>query len=862
MLDTAVIDEDADLDSDIASKSDEVEILRQLAAAIESGVQDIGQYLRQQAILLPPSAFIGLFTGVFLEKIRKVGGAGTERRRLELISRLCEDFTQIALFNFSLKNIEVMSRDLESGKQLDGVASYGSSSIQTFIAAFNRFLQFLGSPPLRLIDPDILFPMLARTETGSKKITVRRVKRLLDSTGRRKVTWNEVRVQSRRETAWRGESPETIERLVDNLGTFLDRNGQIFGDEARPEFTQAARLALESREFDGGAVKFAAGSFREDFFVADILAALLTCEALAEANVSATMIRYLSRLGGITPSEICNKFGLAPNLIKSLLAECPRYTTQLTPEKALPFATFLSPDGVLFSSYAATTQHMVFEVMPTVREALLGRPSFAKMLGNAIRDIGGSVEALAEALKEKTGQNVKPHNIENWMRDRSLPNKGWRHIVVALDDLLDQDGELLLAWMAGHPAAIYSAYSLHWHRWPGNLKEMHRLVAPNPEGLLENQPQEDGTENDSAEIGLTRFLECFFGYLVNEKGFKLHELSHSLMSDRELIEGFYDFLRKRTGRKTYTNFAAGTSWMLLRLYENVMPVLWPTATLDKHWIKRLLTHAIIPSETAGHEGQIVNLTTPEARWRYHLGQAMESTREFLRTNNFQTERHSRLAWPLIEAGFGVSDVLNVLCRRGEWLPTIILSDQAATESRRLVASILVTMLNMAPSEVRRLGSKHITVSAQGKIQLNIPPSLLNSRRKHSPDILPSELEADEWVHAEIRRYIEQSRPILVGAGKDGGYFLTPGGGDQISRRVLQTDLRLVFGYTAFGQLDLCLVSAKDQGVSDEEIALFRRTTSAAVKKVYENLPPVKGRRANAALKTVQSRTGKDGTNTP
>ena len=87
MLDTAVIDEDADLDSDIASKSDEVEILRQLAAAIESGVQDIGQYLRQQAILLPPSAFIGLFTGVFLEKIRKVGGAGTERRRLELIPR-------------------------------------------------------------------------------------------------------------------------------------------------------------------------------------------------------------------------------------------------------------------------------------------------------------------------------------------------------------------------------------------------------------------------------------------------------------------------------------------------------------------------------------------------------------------------------------------------------------------------------------------------------------------------------------------------------------------------------------------------------------------------------------------------------
>jgi hypothetical protein len=284
--------------------------------------------------------------------------------------------------------------------------------------------------------------------------------------------------------------------------------------------------------------------------------------------------------------------------------------------------------------------------------------------------------------------------------------------------------------------------------------------------------------------------------------------------------------------------------------------------LEEHWQRRLLTEAVIPSETPGDDDQIVNLTTPEARWRYHLGQAIESTREFLRTNNFQTKRHSQLAWPLIEAGFDVSDVLNVLRQRGEWLPTIILSEQAASQSRRLVACLLVAILHMAPSELRRLERTHITVSAQGQIQLNIPPSLLNSRRKHSPDILPSELEADEWVHAEIRRYIEQSRPILVGAGKDGGYFLTPGGGDQISRRVLQTDLRLVFGYTAFGQLDLCLVSAKDQGVSDEEIALFRRTTSAAVKKVYENLPPVKGRRANAALKIVQSRTGKDGTNTP
>ena len=142
MLNTAVIDEDADLDSDIASKSDEVEILRQLAAAIESGVQDIGQYLRQQAILLSPSAFIGLFTGVFLEKIRKVGGAGTERRRLELISRLCEDFTQIALFNFSLKNIEVMSRDLESGKQLDGVASYGSELYPNLYRSIQPVLNF------------------------------------------------------------------------------------------------------------------------------------------------------------------------------------------------------------------------------------------------------------------------------------------------------------------------------------------------------------------------------------------------------------------------------------------------------------------------------------------------------------------------------------------------------------------------------------------------------------------------------------------------------------------------------------------------------------------------------------------------
>ena len=118
----------ADLDTDLPSKGDEIEIFKRLATAIESGVQDIDHDLRRQAKLLPLSAFIWLFTTVRLEKIRKVAYADKERKNLRIFSRLCEDFTLIALVNLGLENIKVICCQLEKGKPTNGGALYDQKS--------------------------------------------------------------------------------------------------------------------------------------------------------------------------------------------------------------------------------------------------------------------------------------------------------------------------------------------------------------------------------------------------------------------------------------------------------------------------------------------------------------------------------------------------------------------------------------------------------------------------------------------------------------------------------------------------------------------------------------------------------------
>jgi hypothetical protein len=128
--------------------------------------------------------------------------------------------------------------------------------------------------------------------------------------------------------------------------------------------------------------------------------------------------------------------------------------------------------------------------------------------------------------------------------------------------------------------------------------------------------------------------------------------------------------------------------------------------------------------------------------------------------------------------------------------------------------------------------------------------------KGNPDELIGELQAAEWVHFEIRRYVEQSRPLLVGAGNDAGFFFTTAGGEPISTGTLHADLRLVLGYPPFGERDIFLASALAHGASDEDVAIVLRTTVHTVNGRHETLPPVKGQSATEVHDRLLNGAGK------
>lgn len=964
-----------------AANGGEGELFACLARAIRNGVRDIDDGLRQQAVLLPASAFVSLFADVNLQEIRKVAYADNERMNLHIISRLCQGFCEIPVAHLKLESIQVICSELETGGPTNGGSVYNQRSVRAYVGSMNRLLQFMGSPPLRLIQPDKLFPMLAETEPGTKNRAVGRVKRLLETSSRRAVTWSEVQMQLRRESEWRGVSQEAIERMLEHLRMFLEGNSQAFGGTVSPEFAQAASQALSSRNADACDVKIPAGLLQNEVFVVDIMAALRTTEALAESNFTATLFRFLPRLSGMTYGEFGNRFGLAKHQLKVWVADRHAFTTNITPKQALEMDEFFAADGVLFASYAATTQHTVNEPIRTVIDDLLERTAFAEVVRKMMGAVNASAKELADAFREETGLKLDAGLLMSWAQGGIQPTQEHRDIIEALDKFAMLDGTLTAAWRAAKPRGIYSCYGLPWSKWHDDLQRRHHHIViskmENPQALPDNGV---GWREDSNEVNLLLLAQSFFGYLVDEATFKgpstfskddfrdlpgfvtilvnpsrpidhwltsrlsaqthsvladyrndaskdlsarqvlsrdlnnliegssifeksrfegvqlrkqsisllvkdlngddvqrlgrllledayplellsnqfiPEDLSHSLFCDRDLVEGWYGFLQARAGRKTFTQFAVVSSRVLVNLYEVYMSVLWPTATQEKHWHARLQSLAITPSQCPEGEDLTLDLTTPEISWRLQLQRAINSTHEFLRCNEFQSERTSTRAWPLIEAGWGVGDVLKSLQRFSKRQPTAILSMAAATDSRRLVECLLVVLLNLDTSELRRLVDKvHIRLTSLGSTVLDIPAAVLSSRMKGTPDELRCELKAPEWVHSEIRRYVEQSRPILVGAGDDAGFFFTASRGQKLVAGTIQKDMRIVLGYTAFGERDLFLASALAHGTSAEDVALVLRTTIHTVNSRHASLPPVKGQNATRAHDFVLNRTRK------
>ncbi|MGA2750434.1 MAG: hypothetical protein ABSG59_16795 [Verrucomicrobiota bacterium] len=844
----------------------EIEVIKELALAVKSRRHDISDDLRRRARSLPLYAFVWLFSRIWLAEMRGLASAGKEKQRLETIGRLCEDFAVTALDDLEVDAIALMRLKLETGKLPDGEIVYACGSAKAYIGALNRFLQFLGVPPLRLIEPEKLAPMLLSTELGTRKRAVGRMERQLSHSERREVIWKEALFQVRREGEWRGEAAGEIERKVANCQKLLDVSGQKIGDPAPTEFLLAVGSALDQRGDGDGAVKFPAGSLTDARFQGDIRALLRNCQALAEANFSAALFRCLPFCSGKSYGEICTEAGLARNQLKVWVAECPRYTTNIIPSQVLKLDELFAAGGNLFASYAATTQHTAFEVMPTVRDMLLGRTSFGQELRRNRKRLHKTARQVMDEIAETTGIKACASLLTVWEHGTCLPSLSQQRLIAALDAYFDADGDLEQVWRNDWPREVYTAYRLSFEDWPEDLqRQYHRIVlykTINPEGLPESPAAAGDRWTDmTSEIGFRDFSETLFGYLKNGiKKFRPEELSFTLLCDRQLVQGLYDFIRERAHRKSYSQFAQSNSRTLLNLYRYFMPILAAVAAVEKRWQDRLLAEAeAINGASEEQKAELLDPTKWEARWRYHLYLAVEDTKEFLRCSTFESQRLSKKAWPLIEQDIALGLILKELHRRAHNMPTIILSPKAAICSRRLTLAIFAVLCTFRTATFLRLRTEHVVVPGDAWVRLAVPESLLRSHGKGGgKGGVSGNVQEIEWAHDEIRRYVKQSRPILVGddTESDSGHFFTAGGGQIMIEEALERDFRMILGYTAFGQRDVFTARAVTQGMSLEDAAIQLQSTAAMVAKTIKDLPPLKTRQANTDMESLQRPPGK------
>lgn len=112
-----------------------------------------------------------------------------------------------------------------------------------------------------------------------------------------------------------------------------------------------------------------------------------------------------------------------------------------------------------------------------------------------------------------------------------------------------------------------------------------------------------------------------------------------------------------------------------------------------------------------------------------------------------------------------------------------------------------------------------------------------------------EVDGPDFVHLEIRRYLEQSRPLLVGHGADAGYFFTAEGGQPLSLHWINSDLKIMLGYEFYGARDLFTACGHHHGMSAEDAGLKLHVTPQTVVNARKRLLGEKTRKANRTVKS-------------
>lgn len=201
--------------------------------------------------------------------------------------------------------------------------------------------------------------------------------------------------------------------------------------------------------------------------------------------------------------------------------------------------------------------------------------SFGQKLTALITALGHTITSFWRTLPEGL---VGYRNFHHWCRGKYLPSKKFIAAVATIEEKLGiPAGTLLLPkylyvrhdLKVGHSAfgnKVRAARAKPYYVSTESLKGefdgwfKHKTVAILPEGE-ERHAKGQWTSNEGAEFPTADiaegFLKSFMGYCALPKdrpdpylrgqGMKLEELSLALVADKELVEGYLEFIRLRSG---------------------------------------------------------------------------------------------------------------------------------------------------------------------------------------------------------------------------------------------------------------------------------------------------------------------------
>jgi len=304
---------------------------------------------------------------------------------------------------------------------------------------------------------------------------------------------------------------------------------------------------------------------------------------------------------------------------------------------------------------------------------------------------------------------------------------------------------------------------------------------------------------------------------MKEKGFQPESLSLTLLADWSLVEAFFDFVRRRVDRESYSQEAQTIATVLINLYAWFLPHLADVAGQEAYWRDRLPRQATGTEEVAAGVFRpfVEELESSAEQWEYQLQLTKRQARHFLNRANFQIGSLVGRAARFLESEFGQADLVPVLEARFRRLPRRNLCQRAALQYRDLTLAVFSMVRCFRPETMALFQTTQFAPRPHRRVHAQVPAcQLKNGNKGDTTLVIDGELTDCAWMNELIWLYLAEARPVLVGgaarvARPDAGFFFTPAfiqpqgpirlqAGGPLDKELIRRAEHMVLGCSAYG----------------------------------------------------------------